>query len=190
MRSTLLMLISLPLLLLGNLFSDACLAARHGKANPAPPAEQSRQAPAKPAAVAGQTVKTEYFSVTLPKDWFLAYPISKKKNDIAAVFSNDKTRVTVTLNIIRAPLTVKQLADLTIGSMKKSGLAPSQPKAAGKMYKVSLQGKARGEAWFAANGKICSATVILAPQSDINSANAFLASLRSTIGDMFPVSLK
>lgn len=188
MRSTL-FIISFALLFLLFPCTDSSEAARHGKTNPPPAAEQSRQAPTKPAAVSGQTVKTDYFSVLLPKDWFMAYPISKKKTDVAAVFSNDKTHVTVTLNIIRAPLTVKQLADLTIGSMKKSGLSPSQPRPAGKMYKVMLKGKANGEAWFAANGKICSATVILAPQSDIHSANDFLASLRSAIGDMFPTSL-
>lgn len=179
---TLMLLIAPPFLQTG----EAAKPARH---NAAQASEQSRKGPEKPAAVSGQTVKTDYFSILLPKDWFMAYPVSKKQQDIAAVFSNDKTRVTITLNVIRAPLSIKKFTDLIIGSMKQSGLQPSLPVATGKMNKIILNGKAKGEAWLASNGKLCTATVILAPQSDIHSASAFLGELRSGIGDMFPTHL-
>lgn len=150
----------------------------------------SQEASKKPAATSGQTVKTEYFSIHLPKDWFMVFPPSKKPDGVSAVFSNDKTGVAVTLNVFRAPLGLKEFADITVGSLKQGGLAPSPAQTIGKMSKISLAGQAKGLAWLAANGKLCTATLILEQHGDIGSANAFLGAIESKIGDMFPKRLQ
>lgn len=151
---------------------------------------QARKAPEKPAAISGQNIKNEYFSITLPADWIMVYPLAKKQDGVSAVFTNNKSQVTVTLNVIKRPLTTKQFADLVIPGMRQSGLNPSQPKNTGDLCNIKLDGQAKGEAWFSANGQIAIATVILAPTPDIRSANNFLKALQSPERKMFPAEIK
>ena len=143
-------------------------------------------APAKPAALPGQTVKNADFSIKLPEGWTLAFPVTKRPDGTSAVFTNDRSQVTVTLNIIKKPLETRQFVDLVLPNMRQSGLNPSKPRNIGNKSMATLNGQAKGEAWFAANGKTAVATIILAPKSDIHSANVFLKAVSSPLRNLIP----
>ena len=150
---------------------------------------QPVKAPSKPAASSGQTINTEYFSVRLPAGWNMAFPINKKPGGISAVFTNETGQVTLTINVLKSPLDVKKFVNIVWNDMKKGGLNPSAPRQTGKLYNIKLNGMPKGEAWFAANGKLCVATIVLTPLKDFNSANVFLQALKSAHRDMFPAKI-
>ena len=160
----------------------------------APPAEYPQgkpvQPPVKPAATSGQTVNSDFFSVRLPAGWNMAYPLNRKPGGTSAVFTSEASQVTVTINILKSSFDAKKFVNIVWNDMKKSGLKPSAPHQEGKFYTIRFNGKPGGQAWFAANGSLCVATVILTPLADISSANAFLQAIKSRNRDLFPMQVK
>lgn len=143
-----------------------------------------------PAAKAGDEVKTEFFSLKIPSGWIMPYPVNHKPDGTSAVFGNEKTHVTVTINAIKAPLKLKAFTDMVLPNMKKSGLKTGIPVLENGLYKVVISGKPQGVAWFGSNGKLCTATVILNETANINSANELLEVLKSPVHNLFPKKLK
>lgn len=145
-----------------------------------------------PAARAGDEVKTEFFWLKIPSGWIMPYPVSKKHKPegIAAVFSDEKSGVAVTLNAIQTPLSLKNFTDAILGEMKKSGINPGMPVLEKGLNKITITGIPQGEAWLGSNGKLCTATVILSEYSNISAANELLQVLQSPYSQLFPKKLR
>lgn len=143
-----------------------------------------------PAAKAGDEVKTEFFSLKIPAGWIMPYPVNHKPDGVSAVFGDERSHVTVTINAITAPLSLKEFTDIILPNMKKSGLKPGIPVLENGLNKVLIRGKPQGEAWFGSNGKLCTATVILNENTSIGAANEILQALQSPMANLFPKKLK
>lgn len=179
----------LPLLVLvciGALSPYIAEAARKAPADTG----QARQAPARPPATEGQRVKTEYFNVVLPRGWIMPYPVNNKPDGTSAVFADEKTQVTVTVNVIRVKLKALDFANMVLPNMKKSGLQAGKPELINGLYRVKIGGKPGGEAWFGSNGTLCTATVILAQSPHVAPANEILSAIKSTEPALFPRNVK
>lgn len=153
-------------------------------------AQQKQAQPQTPPAKAGDEIKTEYFNLKLPAGWIMPYPVNHKPNGTSAVFADEKSHVTVTVNVIKANLSVKQFMDMILPDMKKSGLKPGMPVMEKGLYRVTIQGKPQGEAWFGSNGKLCTATVILSQSAKLSAANELLAVFKTGLPALFPQRLK
>lgn len=151
---------------------------------------QSVQEQSQPAARAGDEVKTEFFSLKIPAGWIMPYPVNHKPDGTSAVFGDEKTHVTVTINAIQAPLKLKEFTDTVLPNMKKSGLKTGLPVMENGLYKVVIRGMPQGEAWFGSNGKLCTATVILNGTDNISAANELLGALKSPLPQLFPKKVK
>lgn len=145
-----------------------------------------------PAAKAGEEVKTEFFQIKIPSGWIMPYPVNQKHNPegTSAVFSDEKTKVTITINVIQTPLSLKNFTNTIVNEMKKSGLKPGMPVMENGLNKIIIRGTPQGEAWFGSNGRLCTATVILSQQSDVSVANQLLNQLRSSSPNLFPKKIK
>lgn len=152
--------------------------------------EQMRHVPDRPPATEGQRVKTEYFNLILPRGWIMPYPVNNKPDGTSAVFADEKTQITVTVNIIRAKLQALDFANMILPNMKKSGLKPEKPVFDNGFYKVVIRGKASGAAWFGSNGNLCTATVILSQSPNVTPANELLSALKTTQANLFPKKVK
>lgn len=149
-----------------------------------------KPAPAKNFAKSGQTVSTEYYRVTLPRDWIMPDPVKKRPHGISVAFANEKNRNAVTINILTIPMKAEDLAKSTIASMKKNGLKIGKLQKTGNLYRLEIFGKPGGEAWFGSDGKICAATVILGEKIDKKSINAFLTAFKPVTRELFPAAMK
>lgn len=152
-------------------------------------AGKARPEPQKVHANAGQTVKTEYFSVTLPAGWIMPEAINRRKPALSAVFYNQKTGIAITVNVLDMPIPARDLAQSTLKSMRAGGLKPAEPVKSGEFYKIAISGRPQGEAWFAGNGKICAATVILGEKMNRKVANEFLRVFRPVDKALFPAGI-
>lgn len=174
---------SLPLCALQS--PDGALAARKETSQP-------RAAPdmGKPSAKAGDEVKTEYFNLKIPPGWIMPFPVNRKPDGVSVVFGDQKTDVTVTLNAIQVPLSLKEFTEKVLPGMKKSGLDPVGPVRENGLDKVTFKGKLKGMAWFGSTGKLCAATVVLSQSPDISPANEILGVLKSPTPGLFPKKIK
>lgn len=187
MRFSALNIIPLVLLLgFAAIWTQSADAARRQSAGQ----EQMRHVPDRPPATEGQRVKTEYFNLVLPRGWIMPYPVNNKPDGTSAVFADEKTHVTVTVNVIRAKLKALDFANMILPNMKKSGLRPEKPVADNGFYKVVIRGKASGAAWFGSNGSLCTATVILSQSPNVAPANELLSALKTTPANLFPKKVK
>lgn len=155
-------------------------------------ASQPKAAPdmVNPPAKAGDVVKTEYFNLKIPPGWIMPYPVNRKPDGVSAVFGDQRSDVTVTLNAIQAPLSLKEFTEKVLPGMKKSGLDPVGPVRENGLDKVTFKGKLKGMAWFCSTGKLCAAAVILSQSPDISPANEILGALKSTPPGLFPKKIK
>ncbi len=172
-------------LLWHSLFPDDSRCA----AKNAPP-PQSLTNPNTPAATAGSIVNTEFFNLKIPQGWFMPYPVNKKPDVVSAVFGNQKTDLSVTVNVIKASLPVNQFMNNVLFGMEKSGLKPDKPVKENGLYKVILKGKPRGIAWFGSNGTLCTATIVLSQSPNLIAANELLGALKSPSRSLFPAVIK
>lgn len=134
----------------------------------------------------GEKVETEFFDLKIPSNWFMPYPVNHKPDSVSAVFGNQKNDVTVTVNVIQAPLSLKAFVDNVLPGMKKSGLDPGKPTMENGLYKVVFKGKLKGMAWFGSNGKLCSALIVLSQYPDIAVANELLSVIKFSPSNLFP----
>lgn len=145
-----------------------------------------------PAAKAGEDVKTDFFQVHIPSGWIMPYPVKSrhKPDGTSAVFSNEKTHVTVTFNVVQTPFSLKEFSNTILSQMKASGLKPGMPVMEGGLNKIKISGMPQGEAWFGSNGKFCTATVILSQSPNISSANELLSVMKFSLPQLFPKKIK
>lgn len=155
------------------------------------PGAAGSEAPPPPSAAAlgADAVKTEFFSLRLPPGWLMPYPVKRNPDGVSAVFHSEKADVTVTVNVIEAPLSLKALTDSVLPGMKKSGLNPQKPVMENGLSKVVFKGRPRGAGFFGSNGKMCAAVIILSQAQDISAANEILGALKSPQKSLFPAKI-
>lgn len=138
-----------------------------------------------PAEKAGATVVTPYFEVTIPNGWIMPYPVKKQPMDgVSTVFATDSGNPAVTINVMKAGMEAKVLAEQTAANMEKSGLKTSKPKESGGLWVVDISGPAKGQAWFGADGTYCSVITLLGTNYAV--ANDFLKHVKSKLKKLFP----
>ena len=162
------------------LFS-AALARAASKPLPAPKADF---------AASGQPVKTKYFTAPMPKGWVMPEKIKSRPGGLSCVFLDRKSVNTVNLTIMDIPLKSEEFAKGVAQTMKKSGLKIGQLEKIGPLYRAPVNDKAKGEAWFACDGKTCAATVILGEKIDKNAVNAFLSAFKPASPGIYPKKMK
>lgn len=142
-----------------------------------------------PVAKAGEEVKTDYFTVVVPEGWLMPMEVKKQAQDaITAVFATGTGNIAVTLSVMPAPLTGKELATQTAANMEKSGLKTTQPEEKDGLWHVGIDGKGKkGLAIFGSNGKLCTATIIFG--EDIAKADALFKNLKANDPAIFPKSI-
>lgn len=165
----------LPLLAALVLFPLATEAAGASAAKPAPNYAGS-----------GQTVKTEYFSVKLPAGWIMPEKLKKRPGGVNAVFADEKSRDAVTISVLLIPASAEDFAKNTMATMKKGGLKVGALQKVQNYYVLPIKGKPMGEAWFACDGKMCAATVILGEKIDKKSVDGFLSAFKPANPALFP----
>lgn len=147
-------------------------------------------APTKNYAKSGQPVKTKYFSVTLPAGWVMPEQIKNRPGGLGCVFLHPKSVNTVNLTILDIPEKTDKFAKWVADSMKKSGLKTGKLEKAGAFYRIPINDKAKGEGWFACDGKTCASTVILGEKLDKGAVNSFLSAFRPVSQSIFPKKMK
>ena len=147
-------------------------------------------APETVAAKGGELVKTDYFSVKIPTGWIMPYPVKNRPDANSAVFAEEKSNLSVTVNAIKAPLSLKEFSNSLLPNMKQSGIKPGKPIMENGLCKIVFQGMPKGEAWLGANGTLCTAVVILSDSADISPANKLLQALTSPTPKLFPKKVK
>lgn len=137
----------------------------------------------------GQIVKTEYFSITIPAGWSMPMPVKKVPQGMSALFGSVKGNLAVTVNVLKAPLSAKEVGNQTLANMRKGGLKTSALKEKNGLFQATVSGKTTGVAWFGGDSKkgIVSAVVILG--NDDEKANTLLRALKPVAPGLFPTSV-
>ncbi len=81
----------------------------------------------KPAATAGNVVKTKYFEIAIPKGWVMPKEIRSSKRATAAIFSNNKALIAVELSVLDSTKSAKEMAEITAKDMRRQKLSVSDP---------------------------------------------------------------
>jgi len=147
----------------------------------------ARKAPAAPTEIqqAGSVIKTKYFNLTIPQGWMMPQPVKQQPRDgISAVFASEKGNVAITINVMQVALSAKEIAAQTAANMQKSGLKTTPPVEKNGFWVIDVEGKAKGNAWFGSNGKICAVTTVFG--YDTAAANALLGSIQEADAKLIP----
>lgn len=137
---------------------------------------------------AGAQIKTKYFELTIPAGWFMPQPVKQRPNDgISAVFAPENGKMAMTINVMPAPVSAQEIAKQTVAQMIKSGLKATEPVEKNGFWVVDVEGKAKGRAWFGADGTLCSIITIFG--SDVAAANEILGAVKGADARLIPKSI-
>lgn len=167
-------------LLLLAAFSFAGLPQAQAAPNRAPMGEAQK---------AGTQVKTKYFDLTIPSGWLMSQPAKQLpgNDSLFTAFTKEKDNMGMTISVLAAPNSAKEIAEHTAAQMAKNGLKTTQPREKNGFWMVGIDGKAKGEAWFGADGKVCS--IITMFGEDLSQANEILGALKGANVSLFPKSI-
>lgn len=133
----------------------------------------------------GEEVRTDFFSLVLPAGWSMPIPMKSQANGaISCAFVCDKGEPAVAINVLPAPVSGKQLAELMSADMRKNGMKTGQIKESGKLWIMNIEGRTKGTGWFGSNGEVCAATMIFGQSPE--RANALLKALKTEDRSLFP----
>lgn len=137
----------------------------------------------------GKKVQTEYFSLTIPAGWSMPMPVKKNNLGMTALFGAVKSNLAVTVNVLKSPMSAKDIATQTLANMRKGGLKTGPLRTKGGLCYAEISGKVTGVAWFGSNNKgLASAVVILG--SNDSQANELLKALKPSEKGLFPTAVK
>ena len=144
----------------------------------------------KPAATAGNVVKTKYFEIAIPKGWVMPKEIRSSKRSTAAIFSNNKALIAVELSVLDSTKSAKEMAEITAKDMRRQKLSVSDPvEVANGFYAMEVDGGPMPyRCWIGANGKLATITSIMG--KEIGAANEILKAVRTSQPNMFPLNVK
>lgn len=141
-----------------------------------------------PAQTAAETIKNDFFSVTLPAGWSGQETKNVAPNGANAVFK--KGRLTaVTLTMTRTGADNRQIAEKTAEKMRRRGMEVSEPVEKNGFYTIDISKKrVNGKGWFGKNGDISAITIIIAPK--IDEADDLLKAVRPVADGLVPRTAK
>ncbi len=130
-------------------------------------------------------VKTPHFSITLPDDWTQPNEIISQQGSSVALFQNTTDGTAVTVTVVDAPMSARDVAEQTVKGMKNGGIAASAPHEENGFYVSSFeQDGAKGISYFGSNGKTFAVTSIVGP--DLNTGKTLLKNLKITDAKLIP----
>lgn len=130
-------------------------------------------------------IKTEYFTIELPKGWSMPAPIKEQPlGGLSAAFVKEGSDIAVTLNFLHGNIPAREFAAKMSQDIRKSGMKTSSPVARGSLYTFSLNGQASGTAWIGSENGICAATLIFG--GDLKAANRLLKAVQGKYRKLLP----
>lgn len=137
------------------------------------------------AVVFATEVKTPHFTLTLPADWIQPSEVISQQGSSVALFQNKSNGTAVTITIVDAPMSAKDVAEQTTANMKSGGMSPSTPKEENGFYVSTFeQGGGKGISYFGSNGKAFAVTTIVG--SDVAVGKDLLKHLKATDAKLIP----
>lgn len=130
-------------------------------------------------------VKTDHFSVDLPSDWKQSADVMKQQGSMVALFQNTKNGTAVTITVVEAPMSAKDVATQTAANMKSGGMSPSEPKEENGFYVTTFeQGGGKGVSYFGSNGKEFAVTTIVG--SEVETGKEMLKNVKNADSKLIP----
>lgn len=135
------------------------------------------------------SLKTEYFSITIPSGWHMpAPPREQPFGGVSAAFVKEGSDIAVTLNFLRGDIPASKFAENMAQDMQKNGMKASRPVSDHGLYKFSISSKANGIAWIGSNAGICTATLVFG--NEPSEANELLKAIMPVNKNLLPNSVK
>lgn len=129
------------------------------------------------AANKSRSIKTDYFTVTIPAGWNMPAPLKQQPlGGVSVAFVKTGSDVAVTLNFLELGVSAKDFAEKMIQDMNKSDMKASKPVEQKGLYTFSIHGKADGKAWIGARDGVCAATLVFG--TDFSQAAPLLRAIR------------
>lgn len=145
----------------------------------------AQAAAAEKAPKAGAKIATPYFSLVIPKGWYMPAEIREQPNGgISAVFALAEGDLAITFNIIPAAVDIPAMSRKIAGDMRSRGLEASDLQKRGVMSFMRISGKISGEIWFGANNTLSAITTLFG--RDVKRAKELLTSVKPVESGLFP----
>lgn len=134
---------------------------------------------------AGERITTPYFSLVIPKGWYMPAAIREQPNGgISAVFALVDGDLAITFNIIPAAVDIPAMGLKIADDMRSKGLEAGPLQKRGAMNFMRIGGRLNGEIWFGANGQISAITTLFG--KDASRAKELLAAVKPAESGLFP----
>lgn len=134
---------------------------------------------------AGSNITTPYFSLVIPKGWYMPAEIREQPNGgISAVFALAEGDLAITFNVIPAAVDIPAMSKKITEDMRSRGLEASELQKHGGMSFMLISGKIGGEIWFGANGQLSAITTLFG--KDVKRAKELLTSVKPVESGLFP----
>lgn len=136
---------------------------------------------------AGAEITTPYFSLVIPRGWYMPAEIREQPNGgISAVFALADGDLAITLNIMPVAVDIPAMARKIAEDMRSKGLEASALQKSGNMQFMRIEGRINGEIWFGANGSLSAFTMLFG--KDLKRARELLGALKPVESGLFPKS--
>lgn len=134
----------------------------------------------------GQKVDTKYYNVVIPSGWSMPTPIQNApdNNGYTALFASMSQSPAISISVMQAPVSAKQVGEMTLANMKKGGITATPLEEKDGLQHVMLSGKGKGSIWFGENNGTVSVTIITG--DNIDKADEFLSVLAPKAEGLFP----
>ena len=130
-------------------------------------------------------VKNAYFSLELPDGWIQPQPAQEVNGSAVVVVANQKSGTAVSISVMAAPMSAKDIATQTMANMKTGGMQVEEPRERDGLYEAAFsKGAAKGMSWFGANGKACAVTTVIG--KSVDDAKVLLKGLKPVDASLFP----
>lgn len=130
-------------------------------------------------------VKNAYFTLELPDGWVQPQPAQEVNGSVVVVVAKQKSGTAVSISVMAAPMSAKDIATQTMANMKTGGMQVGEPKEKDGLYEATFsKGAAKGISWFGANGKVCAVTTVIG--KSVDDAKVLLKGLKPVDAALFP----
>lgn len=135
-----------------------------------------------------QEVTTEYFSLTIPKGWSMPVAPRKMPNSgMTVVFGRMSQDLAVSMNVMKTPMTAREIGESTIANMKKGGMNVGPLEEKNGLWETTLsKGNGKGKAWFGAADGVAAVTIVTG--NDVEKANEIFSAIQPKIKGIFPTA--
>lgn len=134
----------------------------------------------------GQEVDTKYYKVVIPSGWSMPAPIQNAPDNsgYTALFASMSQSPAISISVMQAPATAKQIGEMTLANMEKGGITHTPLEEKDGLQHAMLSGKGKGSIWFGENNGIVSVTIITG--DNIEKADEFFSVFEPKMENLFP----